>query len=243
VAIVTGGNGGLGRRISAKLAERGASVVIVYQQSRDEAEALARELSAPERPCVAMQADVGDEQAVAGLMDAVVARFGRLDVLVNDASYNEFVAFSAVDELTPAIWERIMRTNATGPYLCIRAAAPALRRSGAGRVVNIASVAGLAPSGSSIAYAVSKAALIHLTRCMAIALAPDVTVNCVAPGLMEGTRMTERLPAEMVATNIRIAALKRYADKDDVAEQVLTFVRSQTTTGQTVVIDAGRVYH
>jgi 3-oxoacyl-[acyl-carrier protein] reductase len=99
--------------------------------------------------------------------------------------------------LTVDIWDRVLETNLRGPFLLTKAFAPELRRQKAGRVVNIASLAGLRPGGSSIAYASSKAALIHLTRCLAVALAPGVTVNCVAPGLVEGTRIAERVPEEM----------------------------------------------
>jgi 3-oxoacyl-[acyl-carrier protein] reductase len=243
VAVVTGGNGGLGRRISRKLAEQGAHVAVVYQASTADAEGVARELTALGARSVALQADISRRDDVESLMRRVLDEFGRLDVLVNNASYNQWVPFADLDALEPELWDHILRTNTTGAYLCTRAAAPALKASGAGRVVNIASVAGLVPSGSSLAYAVSKAAVIHLTRCLAVALAPEVTVNCVAPGLMEGTRMTARLAPEFVQQNLQGAALKRAADKDDVADQVLTFVRSQSTTGQTVVIDAGRVYH
>ena len=109
--------------------------------------------------------------------------------------------------------------------------------------MNIASVAGLHPVGSSIAYAVSKAGLIHLTRCMAVALAPEVLVNCVAPGLLEGTRATSNLSQAQLEHAARTAVLGMPADKDDCADQVVTLCRSNTTTGQTVVIDAGRVFH
>jgi 3-oxoacyl-[acyl-carrier protein] reductase len=98
--------------------------------------------------------------------------------------------------LTPEIWDRVVETNLRGPFLLTRALASELRRHKAGRVINIASLVGIAPGGSS-AYAASKAALIHLTHCLAVALAPDVTVNCVAPGLVEGTRMAERVPEAM----------------------------------------------
>jgi 3-oxoacyl-[acyl-carrier protein] reductase len=243
VAVVTGGNGGLGRRISRKLAEAGAHVVVVYQHSTADAEGVANEL-AELGPCsIALQADVSQAEDVESLVQRVLDALGRLDILVNNASYNQWVPFADLDTLEPELWDHIIRTNTTGPFLCTRSAAPALKASGAGRVVNIASVAGFVPSGSSMAYAVSKAGVIHLTRCMAVALAPHVTVNCVAPGLMEGTRMTGRLAPEFVQANLQGAALKRAAEKDDVADQVLTFVRSDTTTGQTVVIDAGRVYH
>jgi 3-oxoacyl-[acyl-carrier protein] reductase len=173
----------------------------------------------------------------------VQQEFGRLDVLVNNAAYNQWIPFHDLDQLTPELWEFILQYNTTGPFLCMRAVAPLMRRQQRGRIVNVSSVAGLAPGGSSIAYAVSKAALIHLTRCMAIALAPHVLVNCVAPGLMEGTRMTARLAPDYVEQARRNTALMRAADKDDVAAQVVTFCHTDTTTGQTVVIDAGRYYH
>jgi 3-oxoacyl-[acyl-carrier protein] reductase len=114
-----------------------------------------------------------------------------------------------------------------------------MHAQGAGRIVNIASVAGLRPGGSSIAYATSKAALIHLTRCLAVALAPQVTVNCVAPGLMEGTRMAARLLPPMVDAARRRAVLARTTSVDDVAAQVVSFCRSDSVTGEVVAIDAG----
>jgi len=107
----------------------------------------------------------------------------------------------------------------------------------------VSSVTGLSPTGSSIAYAVSKAGLIHLTRCMAVALAPDVLVNCVAPGFMEGTRMSENLSPEYRQKIKQGALLRRETDKDDVAELVVELCRTESITGQTIVIDAGRVFH
>jgi 3-oxoacyl-[acyl-carrier protein] reductase len=124
-----------------------------------------------------------------------------------------------------------------------RAAARHLKASGTGRIVNIASVAGLNPGGSSIAYATSKAGLIHLTRCLAVALAPEVSVNCVAPGLMEGTRMTSRLRPETAEGARQRAVLKRAASVEDVADQVVTFCRSDSVTGQVLNIDAGVFFH
>ena len=109
--------------------------------------------------------------------------------------------------------------------------------------MNVASVAGLRPAGSSIAYAVSKAGLIHLTRCLAVALAPEVTVNCVAPGLMEGTRMAARLPAEVVESTRRLAVLQRSTAVADVAAQVVGFCRADSITGQVLNIDAGVHFH
>jgi 3-oxoacyl-[acyl-carrier protein] reductase len=124
-----------------------------------------------------------------------------------------------------------------------KAVAPIMKAQGRGRIVNISSVAGLGPTGSSIAYAVSKAGLIHLTRCMAVALAPETLVNCVAPGLLEGTRATANLLPDVVARNAAGSLLKRAADKDDCADMVVTMCRTDTMTGQTIVIDAGRHFH
>jgi 3-oxoacyl-[acyl-carrier protein] reductase len=127
--------------------------------------------------------------------------------------------------------------------LCIKAAAAGMRAQGGGRIVNIASIAGLSPTGSSIAYAVSKAGLIHLTKCMAVALAPDVLVNCVAPGYLEDTRATNNLDPAYQQKSRESSLLKRAADKDDVAEQVVAMCRTDSITGQTLAIDAGRVFH
>jgi 3-oxoacyl-[acyl-carrier protein] reductase len=125
----------------------------------------------------------------------------------------------------------------------IKAVAPVMKSQRRGRIVNIASVAGLGPTGSSIAYAVSKAGLIHLTRCMAVALAPETLVNCVAPGLLEGTRATANLRPEMIERGAAGSLLKKAADKDDCADMVVTMCRTETMTGQTVVIDSGRMFH
>jgi 3-oxoacyl-[acyl-carrier protein] reductase len=173
----------------------------------------------------------------------VIQRFGRLDILVNDAAYNKSIAFSDLDNLTIEVWEKIMAVNLTGPLRLIKAVAPAMKAQKRGRIVNIASVAGLGPTGSSIAYAVSKAGLIHLTRCMAVALAPETLVNSVAPGLLEGTRATANLAPSQVERSASQSLLKKAADKDDCADMVVAMCRTETMTGQTVVIDSGRVFH
>ena len=128
-------------------------------------------------------------------------------------------------------WQKILAVNLTGPMLCIKAVAPAMQRTGGGRIVNIASVAGLAPSGSSIPYAVSKAGLIHLTRCMAVGLAPAILVNCIAPGYLEGTRATANLNPAYRDRARDAALLKRAADKDDVANQVVALCQTDSITG------------
>jgi 3-oxoacyl-[acyl-carrier protein] reductase len=217
VALVTGGNGGLGQRICHHLARQGAHVAVMYAQSCEAAEGVARDLAARHQiNAAAFACDITDGAAVERVVGEVTRQFGRLDILVNDAAYNKAIPFSDLDGLT---------------------------MEGQGRIVNISSVAGLGPTGSSIAYAVSKAGLIHLTRCMAVALAPEVLVNCVAPGLLEGTRATANLRPEQIQNSAATALLKRPADKDDCADMVVTMCRTDTMTGQTIAIDSGRYFH
>ena len=244
VALVTGGNGGLGQRICHALARQGAHIAVMYAQSREQAEGVARDLASRYQiNAAAIACDITDGAAVDKLVGDVTARFGRLDILVNDAAYNKAIPFADLDSLTQEVWDKIMAVNLTGPMRLIKAVAPVMQAQGRGRIVNIASVAGLGPTGSSIAYAVSKAGLIHLTRCMAVALAPATLVNCVAPGLLEGTRATANLRAEQVERSAATSLLKKAADKDDCADMVATMCRTETMTGQTVVIDAGRTFH
>lgn len=244
VALVTGGNGGLGQRICHALAREGAHIAVVYAQSKDQADGVAQDLASRYQVnAAAFPCDLTDPAAVTKLVGDVVARFGRLDLVINDAAYNKSIPFPDLDNLTDEVWEKIMAVNLTGPMRLIKAVAPVLKKQGAGRIVNIASVAGLTPTGSSIAYAVSKAGLIHLTRCMAVALAPETLVNCVAPGLLEGTRATANLRAEQIERSASGSLLKKAADKDDCAEMVVTMCKTETMTGQTIVIDAGRVFH
>src|SRR5882672_9732096 len=231
VALVTGGNGGLGQRICHALAQQGAHVAVIYARSRDQAESIASELTLRYQiNAQAFACDITDGAAVDRLVGEVTQAFGRLDVLINDAAYNVSIPFGDLD-------------NLTGPMRLTKAVAPIMKAQGRGRIINIASVAGLSPTGSSIAYAVSKAGLIHLTRCMAVALAPETLVNCVAPGLLDGTRATANLRPGQVERSASGSLLKKPADKDDCADMVVTMCRTDTMTGQTIAIDSGRYFH
>lgn len=244
VALVTGGNGGLGQRICHALAKEGVNIAVMYAQSRDQAEGVAHDLTSRYQiNAAAFACDITDGAAVDALIGQVTSRFGRLDILINDAAYNKSISFNDLDNLTEEVWDKIMAVNLTGPMRMIKAVAPVMKAQGQGRIVNIASVAGLTPTGSSIAYAVSKAGLIHLTRCMAVGLAPETLVNCVAPGLLEGTRATANLRPGQIERSAASSLLKKAADKDDCADMVVTMCRTETMTGQTIVIDAGRVFH
>jgi 3-oxoacyl-[acyl-carrier protein] reductase len=244
VALVTGGNGGLGQRICHALAREGVHIAVMYAQSQAEAEGVARDLASRYQVnAAAFGCDITNGAAIETLVQDVTKRFGRLDILVNDAAYNKAIPFTDLDSLTMEVWDKIIAVNLTGPMQLTKAVAPIMKAQGQGRIVNISSVAGLGPQGSSIAYAVSKAGLIHLTKCMALALAPQVLVNCVAPGLLEGTRATANLRQEQVTSSAALSLLKKPADKEDCAEMVVAMCRTETMTGQTVVIDSGRVFH
>jgi 3-oxoacyl-[acyl-carrier protein] reductase len=243
VAIVTGCTGGLGQRICRAFAEHGTQVAGVYVQSKEQAEAFAREWSALGPRCLAVQADVNDPEQIRRMVDRVLEAYGQIDILVNNAAYNQLVPFKDLEGLTRELWDHLLLANLTSPFLCVKAVAPIMRKQKRGRIVNVASIAGLAPLGSSIAYAVSKAGLIHLTRCLAVALGPDVAVNAVAPGTMLGTRMTARLDPALIERTTKNAALQKPVERDDVAHQILEFCRSDSTTGQVLVLDSGVVYH
>jgi 3-oxoacyl-[acyl-carrier protein] reductase len=242
-ALVTGGSGDLGRAIAIALAEAGADVAVTWVGYKDGAVETCRLVEARGRRTAMVQLDQADPAAAAPAVEEAARALGGLDVLVNNAGWNIGIPFKDLDGMTAELWDRINDVNLRGPFLLARAAASHLRARGAGRIVNIASVAGLRPAGSSIAYAVSKAGLIHLTRCLAVALAPEITVNCVAPGLMEGTRMAGRLPAEVVESTRRLSVLQRATSVADVAAQVVAFCRADTVTGQVLNIDAGVHFH
>jgi 3-oxoacyl-[acyl-carrier protein] reductase len=242
-AIITGGTGGLGSRLARKFAEAGANIALVYKESHEKAEAVAAELRELGPTVVPIAADLSTPDGIDSMVERTLAEFDSIDVLVNNAAMNLWIPFAELDKMTLDIWEEIINMNLTGPFLCSKAVADAMKKQGHGRIINISSGAGLRPGGSSIAYAVSKAGLIHLTRCLAVALAPEVLVNCIAPGMLEDTRMTANLDPEFAERARRGALLKRAASKSDVADQAVAFARTDTITGQTIVVDSGVFFH
>jgi 3-oxoacyl-[acyl-carrier protein] reductase len=239
VALVTGGSGDIGGAIARHLAANGAQVVITYVGAKDAAAATIRDIESRGGRASATQLDQRSPDAIDACIKHVGETCGRLDILVNNAAWNIGIPFPDLDSLTSDIWDRVLETNLRAPFLLARAAARLLKADGGGHIVNISSAGGISPGRSSIAYSSSKAGLNHLTRCLAVAMAPDVAVNCVAPGLVENTRMAKRLP-DAVAKGARAqAVLGRVGQADDIAAQVLMFVTSRSITGQTVVIDGG----
>lgn len=242
VALVTGGNGGLGQRICHFLAKAGVHIAVVGGADFDGARQVSDDMHGYGVDSAAFSCDLQQSEQIEQVVADVVERFGGIDILINDAAFNKAIAFQDLDALDLEVWNKILTINLTAPLLTCKAVAPIMRKRAGGRIVNISSVAGFVPSGSSIAYAVSKAGLNHLTKCMAVALAPEILVNGVAPGLIEGTKLTSRLRPETIARANNMALLQKPADKDDIADQVVTLCRTDTMTGQTMIIDAGRVF-
>ncbi len=239
VALVTGGSGDIGGAISAALARAGCNVALTYVGNTAGAEATAEAVRATGGEAHTIPLDQRDEASIDSAVAALVDRFGGCDILVNNAAWNIGIPFPQLDLLDGATWDRVIETNLRGPFLLSRALAGPLAAGDGGRIVNIASVGGLSPGSSSIAYSCSKAGLIHLTHCLAVAMAPAVSVNCVAPGLVEGTRMALRLPEQVAAGARRQAVLGKVGSAVDIADATVMLCRADTITGQTIVVDGG----
>lgn len=239
VALVTGGSGDIGRAVAVRLGSAGARVIITYVGAEGAAEDTCKAVADAGGFCRAVQLDQRDPEQIDSVVRSLAEDQGRLDIVVNNAAWNIGIPFPDLNDLTPQIWDRILETNLRAPFLLARAAAPYLKADGGGHIVNISSAGGISPGSSSIAYSSSKAGLNHLTRCLAVAMAPEVAVNCVAPGLVEDTRMAMRLPDAVAAGARAQAVLQRVGQVEDIAEQVHTFVTSTSISGQIMVIDGG----
>lgn len=244
VAVVTGGATGIGRAVATALAEADAAgVVVTYSRSRTEAEATVTELADLGATAVAEQVDVADDGQVRAMAAHVLDRFGRLDLLVNNAGATVSVPHEDLDALTDEAFHRVLDVNLLGAFRCVRAFAPALREA-RGAVVNIASISGYRAGGSSIAYGVSKAALLQLTRNLAVALGPEVRVNAVAPGTVATRWQTDLHGAESFAERAarerESVPLRRTADPEHVAQAVLGLLGMDLVTGEALILDAGK---
>jgi ketoreductase RED2 len=236
VAIVTGSSSGIGAATAQRLAEAGFRVVVNSRRSREAGEKIAATLN----DGLYIQADVSVDAEARRLVAATVQHFGRLDLLVNNAGTTRAIAHADLDAVTPEVWQEILGLNVVGTWQTTVAAMPYLRQAPAGAVINVSSVAGSRTAGSSIPYAVSKAAIEHMTRLLAAAMGPRVRVNAVAPGLIETPWTAGDEFFAKIADKVReITPLRRVGLPEDVADAVLSLVRATYTTGQVLRVDGG----
>lgn len=233
VAIVTGSSSGIGEAIARRLSSLGAAVVINSASSVEAGTRIAAELG---DEALYVQADISDKAAGEQLLAATLARFGKLDILVNNAGWTTPVPHHDLAALTDEIFAKTFEINVTGTWMLTKAAMPHLMRSDDGNIINITSIAGVRPVGSSIAYSMAKAALNQMTRLLAKSCAP-VRVNAVAPGLV-ATPWTRDWQAQHEVVKAR-APLKRSATPDDCVEATLGLLRSRYATGHIFVVDGG----
>jgi 3-oxoacyl-[acyl-carrier protein] reductase len=241
VALITGGGTGLGRVIAQQLAREGMQIAIHYSHSEQEARDTVREVQELGAQALVVQADLNGPTLVANckrLIEEVANHFGRLDLLINNAGTTRGVPFSDLDALTEADWNKVLNVNTKAPFFTAQAAAPIMRRNGGGQIINTASIAGLGTTASSIAYAVSKAGMIHLTRCLAVALAPTIRVNAVAPGVLP-TRWNANFTAERLQQITQQTPLQKVTDLEDTAAVYVMLARNESITGEIITVDAG----
>lgn len=242
-AIVTGASRGVGRATAIALARQGYSVAVNYSTSKEEADNVVQQIDSYGGQAIAIQANVSDNAACKALVTQTVDAFGRLDVLVNNAGVTSFIPHNALEQVRDEDWDRILGVNLIGPFQMVRAAMPALSASGNGAIVNVASIAGLSATGSSIPYCASKAALLNMTVALARVCAPKVRVNAVAPGFIEGEWLKQGLGSayEMVKKQCQDRSpLHKVCQPEDVAAAILSLILgSAMVTGQTVVVDGG----
>ena len=241
VALVTGSATGIGRACALRFAQNGFHVVVNYSRSEADARETLKLVEACQVRGLLVQCDVGSDAAVRDMMHTVERAFGRLDVLVNNAGTTSFIDHKNLEEMTEEKWDRILQVNLKGPFFCIRAAVPLLRKSGGGTVVSVSSVAGLSGDGSSIAYAASKGALNTMTKSLARALGPEIRVNAVCPGPVDTRWLRAVMSPEELEKRTAHFPMQRPALPEDIADAVFYLATGTSlTTGQCLVVDGGR---
>ncbi|MEK3916902.1 SDR family NAD(P)-dependent oxidoreductase [Paenibacillus sp. FSL H7-0331] len=238
VALVTGGGTGIGRATSIALAERGAWVAVNYSRSKTDADETVQTILSTGGRAMSVQADVSNDREVRAMVAAIVQQFGTVDLLVNNASITQHIALDDLEAATDEVWDELYAVNVKGMFNCARAAAPWMKHNHQGAIVNVGSIAGLTGSGSSLPYAVSKAAVHGLTKSLAHALAPQVRVNCVAPGAV-ATRWWEGREEKMNRLSKNVL-LQHISTPEDIARLICTALEQESMTGQILTIDCGQ---
>lgn len=237
VALITGGGTGLGREVSLRLAEEGMKIVVSYSRSKEEAEQTANDILKLGMEAIALQADLRRSGECTRLVEETLQACGQIDLLIHNAATTRFVAFTDLDSIDEEVWNELLNLNTKAAFFLAKAAAPSLKKT-KGQIITTSSVAGIAPLGSSLPYSVSKAALIHLTKCLAVALAPEVRVNSVAPGLLL-TRWVAGFSESQLEKSSQSALLQKETKVSDAASAFVMLAKNQSCTGQVIVIDSG----
>jgi len=242
-ALVTGAATGIGRSAAIALAKNGYDVVVNFSRSEDAAKITANEAEAAGARTLLYRADVSDDTRVRAMLAATEKEFGRLDVLINNAGTTVDVEPKNFDDMTVEAWNRVFAVNVLGLFLVTRAATPLLKKSPNGCIVNTCSIAGLRPSAQPLPYAASKAAVANLTKTLANALAPQIRVNAVAPGWIEGEWMKRTLAENyegLIARRAKYTPLKRCCTEEDVADSMLSLIlHNRFVTGEIIIVDGG----
>ena len=242
VALVTGAATGIGRAAAVGLSGAGYNVAINFSRSEQAAIETGSQARAKGAETLLVQCDVSDDPSVRKMLKEVETKFGRLDALVNNAGITSNVRPADFEGMTPEEWDRVFAVNVRGMFQVTRAAAPLLKAAH-GSIVNTASIVGLRPGPQPLPYAASKAAVVSLTKLLALNLAPDVRVNAVAPGWMEGDWMKRMLADrydDLMARRAKATPLRRCATAEDVAEVIVNLIASNRfVNGEVIVIDGG----
>ena len=238
VAIVTGGGTGIGRATSLLLAARGARVAVVFSNSEADARETVATIEAAGGRAIPVKADIASASSIDAMVEAVVAQYGRIDYLVNNAAITRQLVFDDLDAITDDIWDSLLAVNVKGTFNCCKAAAPHLAKNADSAIVIVGSIAGTTGYGSSLPYAVTKAAVHGMTKSLARALAPKIRVNCVAPGAVD-TRWWKGNEEKMrvIAGNL---PLKRISTAEDVAQVIELLLTAVSMTGQIVLAENGQ---
>ncbi len=241
-ALVTGAATGIGRAAAVALAAAGYDVAVNYSRSEAAARETAAQAQAKGAKTLLFRCDVSDDPAVRRMLKAVEQEFGRVDALVNNAGITSNVKPADFEAMTAEEWDRVFAVNVRGMFQVTRAATPMLKAA-KGSIVNTASIVGLRPGPQPLPYAASKAAVVSLTKLLALNLAPDVRVNAVAPGWMEGDWMKRMLAdryEDLMARRAKATPLRRCATAEDVAEVIVSLITSNRfVNGEIIVIDGG----
>jgi 3-oxoacyl-[acyl-carrier protein] reductase len=238
VALVTGGGTGIGRATCLALTQRGATVAVNYSRSKTEAEETVEMIKSAGGQAIAIQADVSQDREVRAMVATIVQQLGTVDLLVNNASITRHIPLDNLEAATEEVWDELYAVNVKGMFYSARAVAPLMKQKKQGAIVNVGSIAGLSGVGSSLPYAVSKAAVHGLTKSLAHALAPEIRVCSVAPGAV-ATRWWAGQEERMQQLSHNLL-LQRISTPEDIAKIICSMLEQEGMTGQIITVDSGQ---